>query len=402
MGFFDFINKYKERKEYARLASLLNGSTPIFSQFGDDIYASDVVQQALYTIVCETRKLVPRHIRKEGFDTIPVSGNIQAVLDNPNELMTKSDFIEKITWRLLLNYNAFVYKQVDNNGKLLGLYPLAPVSVTFLDCAGVMWVKMIFRNGQEYTLPYSSLIHIKTHYSVDDLMGGGLDGQPNNDALLKTLSLNDVLLQGVKKALQSSFAINGIVKYNTMLDNGTMEAKIKDFEEKLRKSASGILGIDNKAEVIQFKRDISIVDEKTLAFIDDKILRHFGVPLCILRGDFTQEQHEAWYQRTLEPIVVNLSDSFTKGLFTRRETSGFENRIMFYPRELSFLSMKQVVSLLHELSPSGTLYENEKRAMFGFEPLPELVGVRLQSLNYVRVDEAAKQQSSKGEKDDEE
>lgn len=399
MGFFDFITKYRNRQRNKTYAAMLNGSIPIFSQFGDNIYASDVVQQALYTIVTEMKKLSPRHIRRDGFDDRTVSGTIQNVLNNPNDLMTKSDFIEKVIWRLLLNYNAFIYKQYDAQGNLIGLYPLSPSQVTFLDHAGTLYIEMMFPNGQSYTLPYSSFIHIKTHYSVNDYMGGGMDGQPDNYALLKTLSLNDVLLQGVQKALQSSFAINGIVKYNTMLDDGTMEKRIAEFEQKLAKSASGILGIDNKADVVQFKRDLAIVDDKTLAFIDDKILRHFGTPLCILRGDYTQEQYEAWYQRTLEPLVINLSEAFTKGLFTRRELIGFDNRIVFYPRELSFMSTKQVISLVHELAPSGTLFENEKRTMFGLEPLPELVGVRLQSLNYVNVKDARQYQTGKKSED---
>lgn len=46
MGIFGFINKYRHQNDNVKYASMLNGYTPIFSQFGQDIYASDVVQQA--------------------------------------------------------------------------------------------------------------------------------------------------------------------------------------------------------------------------------------------------------------------------------------------------------------------------------------------------------------------
>ena len=49
-------------------------------------------------------------------------------------------------------------------------------------------------------------------------MGGGANGQPDNSALLKTLSINDTALQGIGKAIKSSLAINGILKINTMMD----------------------------------------------------------------------------------------------------------------------------------------------------------------------------------------
>lgn len=392
MAFWDFFRKKKNDVNNMPYAKMLNNSAPIFSQFGDNIYASDVVQQALYTIVTEMKKLNPKHVRRNGFDFEPVYSDVQRVLNNPNDLMTKSDFIEKITWQVLLNYNSFIYIERDIAGKIQSLWPVNPYQVTFLDGGGKLYVQMYFESGDNYILPYDSFIHVKTHYSVNDLMGGNESGQPDNDALLNTLSLNDILLQGVKKALKTSFAINGIVKYNTMLDDGTMEEKVKEFESKLQNSQSGILGIDMKNEYVPLTRDIKLVDDATLKFIDDKILRAFGVPAEIIRGDFTTEQYESFYQKTLEPLVINFSEAFTKRIFTKREQEGFENKIYFYPKELTFMSTSQTLQMVHELGQSGTLYENEKRVAFGLEPLAELVGVRLQSLNYVNVEDARQYQ----------
>lgn len=385
MGLLDFFRGAKNKRDNMRFAEMLNGLYPVFSQFGNDIFASDVVQQALYTIVTEMKKLKPKHIRRSGFDLAPVYDSVQMVLDQPNYLMTRSDFIEKITWNLLLNYNAFVYIERDKTGKLTGLYPVNPYEVVFLESNGKMYIQMFFQNGYDYTLPYDSFIHIKTHYSINEFMGGNMFGQPDNKALLDTLDLNYTLLEGVKKALNSSFAINAIVKYNTMLDDGKIAANIADFEKKLANSQSGILGIDNKSEVTQFKRDLSVVDDNTLKFIDDKILRHFGVPLEIVRGDYTTEQYQAFYQKTLEPLIISFSEAFTKRLFTEREL-GFRNEIVFYPKELIFMSTQQTLEMVNLLGQSGALYENEKRVAFGLEPLEELRGVRKMSLNYVDVD----------------
>lgn len=385
MGIFDFFKKKHVEKQNMTYANMLNGTTPIFSSYGDDIYASDVVNQAIYTIVTELKKLNPKHIRKKGFDVVSVDDTLQSVLDDPNELMTTSDFIEKMSWNYLLHYNSFIYVERDVNDNVIGLYPLTPTNVTFLDSAGVLYVSLSFPNGVKHTIPYSSLIHIKRHYSVNDYMGGNELGQPNNKPLLQTLRLNDILLQGVKKSLQSSFAINGVVKYNTMLDDGSMKENIAKFEEQLHNNDSGLLGIDNKSEFIQLNRNIQIVDEATLRFIDDKILRNFGTPIEIVRGDYTTEQYEAFYQKTIEPIVIAFSQAFTKALFTKKQNTGFKNSVVFYPKELVFMNTSQKLAMIKELGASGTLFENEKRVAFGYEPLPELVGIRLQSLNYVDV-----------------
>ena len=389
MGIFSNINIFKNRKERAKTlkqVKMLNGNMPIFTQFGTDIYASDVVQQAVYTIVTEMKKLNPRHVRKTAFDMEPVEGNIQATLEFPNDLMTCSDFIEKITWLTILNYNCFIYIMKDRSGRVTELWPVNPTNVSFLsNQSGRLYVEMLFKNGSKYTLPYDSFIHIKTHYSVNDLMGGDETGNANNRAILSTLELNHTLLEGVKKALNSSFSINGIIKYNTMLDDGKIEKAIEDFEEKVKSSESGFLPIDLKSEIVPLDRKVELVDNDTLKFIDSKILRNFGVPLAILEGDYTTEQYAAFYQRTLEPLIRTYSEAFTKALFSDREKRGFANRIMFFPSELVFMNIDQTLQMVHELGQSGTLFENEKRIAFGLQPSAELVGLRLQSLNYVDV-----------------
>ena len=398
---------FKRKPKNSAYADILNGYTPIYSQFGQNIYASDVVQQAVNCIVTELKKLTPLHVRTIDGDVQPIKSNIQNVLNAPNEIMTTSDFIEKVIWQLYLNYNSFiipVYKSwTDENGVeqryYTALYPIAPTQVDFLqDKTDTLYVKFTFANSYETTLKYSDVIHIRHHFSVNEFMGGNEQGQPDNDALLKTLDLNYKLLKNLSKAMSSSCAVNGVVKFKSMIDGGKTEKALAELEEKLRNSESGFLPLDISADFTPIERNIQFVDAETLAFIDGKILRHFGVPLAILTGDYTKAQYEAFYQKTLEPIIIALSQAFTKSLFTQRERS-FNNAIKFYPKELIFMSTDQTLEMVRLLGDSGTLYENEKRVAFGMRPLPELVGKRMQSLNYVDVD-IAKDYQTGGDNND--
>lgn len=405
MGFFDFLKK--KGPTNTKQLQMLNGFTPIFSQYGNDIYTSDVVQQAIMCIVSEMKKLIPKHIRENGNDVMPVRGNIQSILDYPNDIMTTSEFLEKIIWQLFFNYNAFIiptyYTYTDEKGNVrkhyTSLYPIQPSQVDFIqDASNTLYVKFTFANNFETTLRYTDVIHIKYKYSVNELMGGNEQGQPDNEALLKTLQLNHNLLEGVSAAMKSSFAINGVVKYNTLMDDGKTEAALKELEAKLKTSESGFLPMDLKGEFIPIKHEIQLVDADTLKFIDEKILRHFGVPLCILTGDYTKEQYEAYYQKTLEPLIVAISQAFTKTLFTQREKS-FGNAIKLYPKDLIFMSVDQTIEMARIMGDRGSLYENELRVAFGLQPLEELVGVRMQSLNYVNVDIAQQYQVGSNKND---
>ena len=386
MGLFDFISKLRKYKKDIQYAKSLSGYTPIFSQFGQDIYASDVVQQAIACLVTELTKVNPFHIKKNGSDLVPVDNSeIQRLLEQPNERMTQTDFFEKVYCQLFLNFNAFIIptyiRNSDGTKKYTGLYPIQPIDVTFLqDPTGSLFVKFKFINGYETRLIYSDVIHIRYRYSINEFMGGNEFGQPDNKALLKTLELNNTLLQGVAKALKSSFSINGVIKYNTLMDDGKMEKNIKEIETRLANNESGFLPLDIKGEYIPLQNKIQLVDATTLKFIDEKILRNFGVSLPILTGDYTKAQYEAFYQKSLEPIIKRTGESFSMTLFTDRE-KGFGNKILLYPHELIFMDTSQKIELFDVLVDSASCYKNELRTAFGMRPLKELAGQIAMSSN---------------------
>lgn len=399
MEWFDKL--FKRPPKTRKFAPTMDGFAPLYSQFGTNIYASDVVQQALKCIVDEIKKLNPTHIRYIGNDPTPVKSTVQDVLNEPNPLMTTSEFLEKITWLLLLNYNVFIipiyrtWTDAETGAErryYQALYPIKPTQVDFIeDGAGRLFVTFMFMNGYTTTIPYDDVIHIRYNYSVNQYMGGNEMGQPDHKALLGTLQLNEDLLQGVAKAMKSSYAVNGIVKYNTLMDDGRMEAALRELEGKLQRSESGFLPIDLKAEFTPLEHKTALVDKPTLEFIDSKILRNWGVPLPILTGDYTKDQYEAFYQKTLEPLILAISQAFTKKLFTSREKA-LGNRVELYPKDLIFMTVGQTLEMINILSPTGALFENEKRVALGLRPLPELEGQRLMSLNWISADKAAEYQ----------
>ena len=402
MGWLDKLFHRQPRE--SKFARTLNGLAPVYTQFGTNIYASDVVQQALACIVDEVKKLNPQHIRIVDNDPVPIStSTVQAVLNDPNAVMTTAEFLEKITWLLLLNYNAFVIPTYRtwtdrNTGEerryYEALYPIKPTQVNFIqDSSGRMYVQFFFESGYSTTVPYDDVIHIKYHYSVSEFMGGDWNGQPDHGPLLETLNINDQMLKGIAKAMNASYAINGVIKYNTLLDQGKTEKALQELTEHLQNSESGFLPIDLKAEFVPLKRDTKLIDADTLKFMDEKILRNWGVPLAILRGDYNKVQYAAFYQKTLEPLIITISQAFTKKMFTKREKA-FGNKIQLYPKDLVFMTVDQTIEMVTLLANTGAIFENEKRVAFGLRPLPELEGKRYMSLNWIDSNQEAAYRAS--------
>lgn len=401
-----FLDRFFRKKpDNIVFVPALDGYIPWYSQFGDDIYKAVTVQQAIKCIADEMKKLNPTHIRLVNNDPKPVPGTVQDVLDNPNDLMTSSEFIEKIIWILMLNYNAFVIpvystwvdeKTGAERRYYEALYPILPQSVDFeIDPKdSTKYVNFWFRNGKQTTFPYDDVIHIKENFSVSEFMGGDRLGQPNNAPLLEAVKVYHDLTQGVAKAMNASFSINGVVRYNSLIDKQKNEAAVKEFTAQLQNNQDGFIVADQKFEFIPMKRDGKIIDTDMVKFFDEQILRHFGVPLSILSGDYTPDQYRAFFQKTLESKIKAISQAFTKKMFTKREKA-FGNRIEFYPNELIFMSTQQTLDAINTLAPQGGGYVNEYRVWLGLRPLPELEGKRYMSLNWIDADKAAQYQVGK-------
>lgn len=391
-----FVNK--DRIRQLQFAKMLNGHTPIFSQFGQSIYASDVVQMAIDCIATEISKLRPKHIRTDNdeMQTIPKGGFNRLFKFSPNPVMTTRDFLEKTTWLLFMNYNAFIYPIRDSHNEYTAFYPLNPTTVTFLqDSNERLFVEMKFASGQSFTLPYSDVIHLRKKFSVNDIMGGGHNGQPDNAALLKVLEINDAVLQGLDKAIKTSLSIRGILKINTMLDDEKQQKERERFEAAIASGSAGILPMDLKGEYVDLKPDPKIIDRDTMAFIQDKILNWYGVPLKILSGSFNDGEYQAFYEKTLEPIVIGMGQAFTKALFSQREID-FGNEIVFYHRDMMYLSTASKLKLLEVAGAQGLLTDDQKLRILGYGPLPDGSGRRRTiSLNYVSTEIADEYQMTR-------
>lgn len=377
---------------------------PIYGQTGVNVYAYDTVRQSLKRIVEEMMKLNPTHVRYKDSDPVPVKGTVQDVLNNPNPLMTTAEFIEKTTWMLLLNCNAFIIpvyrvwtdeKTGEERRYYEALYPIRPMQVDFIeDLSGRLFVKFWFYDGEQTTIPYDNVIHIRTDYAINEYMGGNEAGQPDNSALMETVKLTKTLLNGVAEAMKASYAVNGVLKYNSYIDEEKMQSEIAKFEQKIANSQSGILPVDLKCDFTPMERKAAIVDQNTMKFVDDKIARSFGVSAAILSGDYTKAQYEAFYSQCLEPLTIKFSQAFTKKMFTSREKA-FGNRIEFLPEQLVFLTMQQRLELINTLAPQGGGFVNEYRTWLGLAPLPELEGKRFMSLNWIDANNAAQYQVGK-------
>jgi HK97 family phage portal protein len=404
MGLFTRKKKTVEPINYD--TKVFQSTLNIFSDFGNNINASDVVKICIDRIASHAAKLKPRYVKNlDNSSVVEKRGTLAYLLKyQPNPLMTPYDFIYRTVTLLYLNNNAFIYPVYDQNTyELRELWPIKPNSVEAIkDSSGDLYLRFSFIDGKNYTLPYESIIHVRRFYGINDIFGGS-GAISDHSAILKTIKINDSVLQGIDNAIRSSFQIKGLLKINGLLSEKDKKAQKDEFDRALKETTingnSSIVPVDLKSDYIPLSVDPKLVSSETLTFLQRKIITYFGVSESIYDNKYSEDEYNAFYEGTIEGIAIAFSETFSKALLTRNNLENGE-QIVFYSERLQYASWNTKVSAIEKLMGLGILSLNESRSLLGLEPI-EGGDKRLQSLNYVDANSANKYQVGEEPKEEE-
>ena len=394
------IFKRKKKQGSAESFKFVNEINLPLTSFGNNISKSDVVKIAIDRIASQCAKLKPRYIKKANDKTVTEkSGKLSFILKHqPNEVMTPYQFIYMVITTLLMNDNAFIYPMFDGStGEIKALYPLKPSIVEpIIDSGGSYYLKFSFDREESFTIPYENIIHIKRFYHANQIFGGS-SSKGDQEALLKTIQINENVLQGIDNALKSSMQIKGLLKMSAMLSETDKKKQLDSFNEILKESirnkGSSIIPVDLKGDYVPLTTDPKLIDKDTLEFLQSKILDYFGVSVPIFHSKYTEDEFNSFYEQTIEPLAIQMSEAFSLGLLTQNEIMRGEE-IIFYSERLQYASWNTKVTAIEKLMGLGIMSLNESRGLLGLEPV-ENGDRRLQSLNYVDATKANEYQVGK-------
>jgi hypothetical protein len=124
------------------------------------------------------------------------------------------------------------------------------------------------------------------------------------------------------------------------------------------------------------------------------------VSVPIFTSKYTEDEYNSFYESTIEPLAIQLSEAFSIGLLTNNQLERGEE-IVFFSERLQYASWNTKVTAIEKLMSLGIMSLNESRALLGLEPI-EGGHKRLQSLNFVDADKANLYQVGKKEEEDHE
>ncbi len=403
MGVLNYLKGVFKGKESLYAAWLAN-SAPIFTSFGKNIYLSDFVNNAIDRVASEISKIELKSIVQSG-DVLQVQNDdiTRLFRFKPNPLQTTSDFFANVEWLRRKNCNAFIYPQYEiitlpdgrQFRRYLAFYPLKPSGVYIGINGGQVWeIRMDFEDGTSYTLPYADLIHLKWRRGANTVVGGGDDdGNVNDYDIIRTIDALDKTIQGLPKSIEASLQIKGVYHAKTLADAKKLSDMRSDFENHMVTSKSGMIATDLGGEFTPVRITAPEISDTALNFLKSVIQERYGVSAAILSGDYNGDQHSAFYQTVIEDFIVQFEQAMTACLYTPREQD-VGHRVKCYYSKVNYMSTKDKMDLANLAKETGIMTLNQINEMYGLEPF-EGGDRRLQSLNYVNINDVDAYQKGK-------
>ena len=298
---------------------------PRFSSWGGQIYESDLVRAAV--------DAKARHVGKLQYRMTGTARQklYTATRTAPNPWYTWPQFLERCSNIYEIQNNLFIVPVLDKNGDVSGYFPVLPSACEIVQRGSVPYLRYTFMNGQKRSMELSRCAVITKHQLKDDFFG-----EPNK-ALDPTMQLVSMYNQGI---------IEGVKNAATYRFMAQMTGKI--FDDDLRKERE-------RFDKNNFQGG------------------YFGVPESVIRNDATSDVMDSFFNGSIEPFAIKLSDAFSRLVFTERERNG-GNAVTFTANRLQYMNVSQKVSMAKELGDRGILMIDEIRELFNYEPLPDGVG----------------------------
>ena len=342
-----------------------------FYSYNGNLYSSDIVRSCIRPKTQAVGKAVGKHIR-ESKNNILVNPDayIKFLLEEPNPYMSGQMLLEKLTNQLSLNNNAFALIQRDLNGIANSIYPINSNSVEALENKqGELFLKFLIK-GKYYTFKYSDIIHLRRDYNTNDIFG-----ENPAVALTQLMEIVTTTDQGIIKAIKNSNIIKWLLKFHNTLREEDIKRNTKEFVDsflRIDSENAGAAATDAKFDAQQVEPKNYVPGSDQTKNTIDRIYSFFNTNNEIVQSKYSEDQWISYYEAEIEPVLVQLSNEFTRKLFSRRER-GFGNKIIFESSNLSFASMQTKLRLVAFVD-RGIMNPDEVRAILNFAPIPDGLG----------------------------
>ena len=348
MGVFEKIFKRpKLQKQINGYFQMLDGYTPIFTDYDGGIYEMELTRACIHTFANHCSKLLPAV-------SGPDSRGVQAMLNGrPNPFMTSAQFVYKVATIYETKNTCFIVPILDEFDRLTGYYPVNPAQTEVLDVGGEAWLRYTFKNGKKAAIELAKCGVVSKYLYNSDIKG------EDNRALNPTLQLLMTQNQGIAEGIKNSASIRFMATVANLAKKEDLKKDRKQWvEDNLGPDAGGLaLFPATYTNAQQIQSAANIVDANQMKIIETRVLNYFGSNEDVLQNKTVGDAWSAYYEGKIEPFALQLSQAMTCMTYSQNEmTRG--NAIVWSANRLQYMSNNEKLNVSSQMFDRGVLSLN--------------------------------------------
>ena len=373
------------------LVKMVVGYQPSFTSYNGGVYEMGLTVSAIDTFARHISKANPK-IKGTAYKNLESQWQVRI-----NDTMTMQQFLYRTATIFKCENNVFIIPIYDQYHFICGLYPVSSLGSKIQTINGTLMLKYQMEN-KEYAIPYLEVGHLRNHQYKNELYGD------NNNAIASTMELLNIQDQGIINGVKQSATIRFLAKLtNIMKPEDMKKERIRIAEDNLNvDNQGGVLIFDNKySDIKQVDSKPFIVDAEQATYIRTNVYNYFGVNEDVIQNKFNEDSWGAYYEGSLEPFLIQLSQVITSMLFTPKELA-YGNYVIFESTRLQHANTTTKLNLITQLFDRGFINHDMGLEILNLPPLPDGKGQKFYiRLEYADVDNLGKVQVGETKGDEE-
>lgn len=387
----EFIKKFAPVSKGIINQDALLGNTFVVGGYREQ----NPLTENIYNTIANDVSLLGFREVKEGDNTFSYDekSDMNKVLNRrTNELQSPSEFWQVFTYNLVkygngiaipiyedevrqiettINNTPYTIEVTGEKTKLVGIENINIADVEFgygYSDDGEKYLLVKSRiNGTLIAYKYDEIIHVR--YRPKNVFYGD---RYNCQTFNQIADIYDANITQMLNVLSSNGKLKGILKLKVgMGEEALKENKMRAFVNTfMGRNSTGIAVLDSNEEFQQLSQTFEIISKDDIETTLEYLYNMFGVNPAIIKGNYTMQEYNAYYNHTLEPIIKQISEEIEYKLVNdNRYNQGY--RIKVNKKLIVGASLTEITNFMDKAIYHGVATPNQVADIIGLDHNPD-------------------------------
>ena len=329
-----------------------------FTTWRGEIYEFDQVRSAIDCLARNTAKLRPemKGTAKRALRT--------AIKSQPNPYQTWYQFLYRTRTIWEMQNNAIIVPILDEYDQTVGMFSALPSECEVVSYKGTEYLRYRFYGNKHAAIELDRCGIITKHQYKDDIFGA------KNTALNGTCDLLDLNRQAIKEAIKNCSTFRFMGRMGNFAKDTDIAAERKRVKDANLNDKEGFLLLFSNLidDVKQVDVKPFTIDEKQMALINSNVEKYYGVSTDAIKSELVGDKAAAFYEGSIEPFAIQLSEVVTKMLFTQTERN-IGNAFYLTANRIQFMTNADKLNISSSMADRGLMTINEIREIWNLPPV---------------------------------